>query len=187
MENQNQEGTPPAATPATPPPSLIGSDGSFSADWRNHLPEDIRAEPSLGTVKNLSGLVKSYVNAQKMIGRDKVALPGENATEGEIRAFYQRLGVPEDPKGYKFDAPALPEGMAINEKVDNWFREAAHKHGLTPKQAGALYAEFNGLQAGEFSERQSQEQATVAEAEASLKKEWGTAFDQKLELAKRAV
>jgi hypothetical protein len=171
MENQNQEGTP----PSPPPPSL------------NHLPEEIRAEPSLGTVKNLSGLVKSFVSAQKMIGRDKIPLPGENASEAELREFYSRLGVPEDPKGYKFDAPQLPEGMAVNEKLDNWFREAAHKHGLTPKQAASLYSEFNGLQAGEFSERQQAEQMGVAEAETALKKEWGKAFDSKLELAKRAV
>jgi hypothetical protein len=170
-----------------PPPSLLGQDLAFAPNWRESLPEDIRAEPSLGTVRDLPGLVKQYVSAQKMIGRDKVVLPGEHATEAEVRAFYQRLGVPEDPKGYKFDAPQLPEGVALNEKLDGWFREAAHKHGLTPKQASALYAEFNGLQAGEFGERQQAEQATIAEAEAALKKEWGKAFDSKLELAKRAV
>lgn len=172
---------------ATPPPSLLGQDLAFAPNWRESLPEEFRAEPSLGTVRDLPGLVKSYVNAQKMIGRDKVVLPGEHASEAEVRDFYKRLGVPDDPKGYKFDAPQLPEGMAINEKLDGWFREAAHKHGLTPKQAAALYGEFNQLQAGEFGERQQAEQASVAEAEAALKKEWGKAFDSKLDLAKRAV
>jgi hypothetical protein len=60
-------------------PSILGEGMAFSEGWREHLPEDIRAEPSLANVRDLPGLAKSYVNAQRMIGRDKIVLPKDDS------------------------------------------------------------------------------------------------------------
>ena len=44
-------------------------------DWKANLPEDIRNDTSLAPIKDIEGLAKSYVNAQKLIGRDKIPMP----------------------------------------------------------------------------------------------------------------
>ena len=63
-------------------------------DWRESLPEDLKSDPSLLTVKDVPGLAKSYIHAQKMIGADKLAIPGKNASEEEWSAVYEKLGKP---------------------------------------------------------------------------------------------
>jgi hypothetical protein len=44
------------------------------------LPEDLRMEPSLRNFTDPASLAKSYVHAQRMIGADKIPLPGKTAT-----------------------------------------------------------------------------------------------------------
>jgi hypothetical protein len=46
--------------------------GSSETDWRTGLDESLRTDPSLADIKDISGLAKSYIHAQKMIGRDKL-------------------------------------------------------------------------------------------------------------------
>ena len=65
------------------------------SDWRSGLPEDVAGDPSLADIKDVSSLAKSYVHAQRMVGRDKVSIPQEGAGEDEWNSFYDRLGRPE--------------------------------------------------------------------------------------------
>lgn len=44
-----------------------GEGGGDAKSWLESLPEDVRSDPSLKVFKDVSGLAKSYVNAQKMI------------------------------------------------------------------------------------------------------------------------
>jgi hypothetical protein len=67
------------------------------------LPEELRNEPSLRTFTDPGSLAKSYVNAQRMIGADKVAIPSKSATSDEWREVYTRLGAPTDVGGYQFE------------------------------------------------------------------------------------
>jgi len=103
-------------------------------DWKESLPEDLKNDPSLLTVKDVPGLAKSYIHAQKMIGADKIALPGKNASEEEWDAVYNRLGKPEEAKAYEEDFGDLP---IPEENVKN-FKDAAHKLGLNQTQFKGL-------------------------------------------------
>ena len=89
------------------------------------LPEDIRAEPSLKNFSDIGGLAKSYVHAQRLIGSDKVPIPGKSATEEDWDMVYSRLGRPTDVNGYEIEMP-----KAFEEKDSQRFREAAFKAGL---------------------------------------------------------
>ena len=42
------------------------------ANWRTELPDDIREHSSLSSIQDVGNLAKSYINAQSMIGRDKI-------------------------------------------------------------------------------------------------------------------
>ena len=50
-------------------------------DWRSQIPEDIAGHRSLEHIQDVGALAKSYVNAQQMIGADKLAIPGKYATD----------------------------------------------------------------------------------------------------------
>lgn len=111
--------------------TLVDSQGFFGENWKNSLPEELRNEACLDNVKNFATLAKSYVNSQKMIGRNKIALPGENATEAELNEFYSALGRPAESKDYKTDNIELPEGIGLDDSAVAEFRETAFAMGLS--------------------------------------------------------
>ena len=63
-------------------------DTGSSVDWKASLEDGVKNDPSLADIQDVSGLAKSYIHAQKMVGADKVALPKENASEEELNTFY---------------------------------------------------------------------------------------------------
>ena len=76
-------------------------------------------DPSLTDIKDVANLAKSYVHSQKMIGKDRITLPGKEATDEEWGTFYSELGRPEEAKSYDFgERPSLPEGLEYDEDFD---------------------------------------------------------------------
>ena len=115
-------------------------DAQAPADWRASLPEDVRADPSLADIKDVGSMAKSYISGQKLIGKNRIALPDEKATDEEWSSFHSSVGRPESAKDYKFgDKPTLPEGLKYDEAFENNFRDTSYKAGLTSKQAQTIY------------------------------------------------
>ena len=149
-------------------------------DWKASLSDEIRADKSLENIKDIEGLAKSYVHAQKLVGSDKIPVPNKFATEKDWDAVYEKLGRPADATGYKYD---LPEDQKIDEASLKNFSDQAHKLGLLPGQANGMVKFYNEMTAASL---QESETTAVAAREASsieLKKEWGQAFDQKISQA----
>ena len=148
---------------------------TVATDWKASLSEDIRADKSLENIKDIEGLAKSYVHAQKLVGADKIPVPNKFATEKDWDAVYQRLGRPEDPSGYKYD---LPEDQNLDAEALNSFSDQAHKLGLLPGQANGVVKFYNDAMS---KIQQNQDSVAVAARENStkeLKQEWGQAYDQ---------
>ena len=78
-------------------------------------PEELRNEPSLRTFTDPGALAKSYVNAQRMIGADKIAIPSKSATPDEWREVYTKLGAPTEVGGYELgdDAPLADDSYEL--------------------------------------------------------------------------
>ena len=156
-------------------------------DWRASLPDDIKADPSLESFKDVSSLAKSFIATKSMVGADTVKVPGKNATDAERNAFYAKLGRPEKPEGYILPTEGMPENFKADEGRLASMREAAHRAGISDQQFAALAradATFLAEQMGQFEQGQT---ATREQNVNALKREWGKAFDQNLALAKRAV
>ena len=150
-------------------------------DWKESLPEDLKSDPSLLTVKDVPGLAKSYIHAQKMIGADKIALPGKNASEEEWDAVYNRLGKPEEAKAYEEDFGDLP---IPEENVKN-FKDAAHKLGLNQTQFKGLTTWYKDLIKTQVEDINVDADTKRAESEAALRKEFGKTYDAKLKSSQR--
>ena len=153
---------------------------TVATDWKASLSEEIRADKSLENIKDIEGLAKSYVHAQKLVGADKIPVPNKFATEKDWDAVYQRLGRPEDATGYKYD---IAEDQTIDETVLKNFSDQAHKLGLLPGQANGVVKFYNDAMS---KIQQDQDSVAVAARENStkeLKQEWGQAYDQKINQA----
>ena len=146
------------------------------------LPEELRNEPSLRTFTDPGALAKSYVNAQRMIGADKIALPGKSATPDEWREVYTRLGAPTDASGYEFEGES-----PLQDDYMNSFREHALNAGLNPSQANEMMnfvrSTVDGMNQGL---EQSADEARYA-GEQELRQEFGQAFEQRVEMAQMAA
>ena len=153
---------------------------TVATDWKASLSKDIRADKSLENIKDIEGLAKSYVHAQKLVGADKIPVPNKFATEKDWDAVYQRLGRPEDPSGYKYD---LPEDQNLDAEALNSFSDQAHKLGLLPGQANGVVKFYNDLQAASLQEQDSVAVAARENSTKELKQEWGQAYDQKINQA----
>jgi hypothetical protein len=152
-------------------------------DWSASLPDELKSDPSLAPLKGkgIADVVKSYVNAQRMVGKDKVALPGEKATPEELNEFFKKLGRPDKPEDYKIAKPTdLPEGFPFQEKLVQDFTKTAHELGMTSKQAMGLYKWFMGAEVDAFTGMQKDAETQTIEAEKALRKEFGKAYDERL-------
>jgi hypothetical protein len=157
------------------------------ASFADSLPQDIRGEAAFKDIKTLGGLAKSYLNAQKLIGHPPerlLSLPaGDDPKEWD--GVWSKLGRPEAPEKYDLGKP--PEGLKESPEFKTAFLKRAHETGLNGKQAKALYDWYatEAIAAGTASRTAAAAKQT--EAEAKLKTEWGTAYDQNLTLAKNAL
>jgi len=182
------------AEQATPAEAPVASTESVSQEqvsessWRDNLPEDIRDHKSISHFTDVGALAKSYMNAQTMIGKDKIIVPGQSATEDEWRETYTKLGLPSTSGEYQFDSNAgLGENMEADENLIGWFKDVAHKVGLNNSQAQSLIEQWNANNSemasmNEETARQSQENSAK-----QLRQEWGQTYDNKLAISQNVI
>ena len=70
------------------------------AEWLQQVPEDIRGEAALQTVPDIGTLAKNYLNAEKLIGQQRLPAPQTSWGDKEWGEFYSKIGRPEKPEGY---------------------------------------------------------------------------------------
>jgi len=159
-----------------------------AADWRTGLDPSLKNHPSLQNFKAPGDLAKSWVEAQKLIGRDKIPVPGEKATKEDWDMVFERLGRPKHPEDYAIPELKLPEGYPAPNKefLDN-FRKQALELGMLPAQVSGLYKWFMDSQVNEFNQFGEQKKNQRGEAENALRKMWGKAFEQNFTIAEQAV
>ena len=180
MSSENQE----VAAPVEQPSVLSGDPKTetpeTSTDWKVSLSDDVKADKSLENIKDIEGLAKSYVHAQKMVGSDKIPVPNKYATEDDWNAVYEKLGRPKTADGYKFD---LPQDKQVDEVSLKEFSSQAHKLGLLPSQAQGMVKFYNEITAKSLQDADNKALAARETSTKELKQEWGQAFDQKVSQA----
>lgn len=165
------------------------------------LPEDLKGDPSLKDFKDVQGLAKSYVNAQKMLG-NSIRIPTEEAGEDALRQFYDKLenvpnvlkvpdgknkeeveqffyklGRPMKAEQYKYD---VPEDVELNKTVVESFNKVAHSIGLTNAQANHLI----NFQLQKDRENFTAHQEKQTARQATMKEIWGKDFEARRNGAK---
>lgn len=155
------------------------------ANWRDAI-TDADHRKLADRFDSVPAMVKAVADLQKRDGQ--VRVPGKDADEKELTAYYKAIGVPESAEGYEF---AVQEGREINE-ADKAFQIAAAEkfHGLkiTAEQAAGLNEWWNAtseaIQQAEIAEDKKYADAS----EAALKAEWpGAEYERNKVFADRAA
>lgn len=168
------------------PDDLTKNGDATFPTWMSQLSDELKQNGELAKFEKLSDFGNAFLEL-KGKADNSIAVPGENATEEEIAAFYNRLGRPEKPDGYGFTAPELPKGMKIDQDLERNFKEMAHKIGLTKNQAVQLYGWYNQSMINAFTSQTDARKTALNKAEETLRREWGNDYNQNIELMKRAV
>lgn len=152
-----------------------------ATSWKETISEEFRNDPNISKFTEIDALAKSYINATRMIGTDKVAVPNQNSTEDHWNEVYDKLGRPESADKYKLETKS--EVVPIEETAVKQFAENAHALGLNNKQAQGILDFYKNSM--EQTAKQTQIDAETAQAQAQqvLRQEWGKSYDVNIQKA----
>jgi hypothetical protein len=170
------EGTVATATAVTPAPA------TQQTDWTTGLTDELRGYVQTKGFKDPVAVLESYRNFEKLHGvpADRLLKLPENLDTPEGRAVFERLGRPKDAKDYSIPLKDEAGGKELAE----WFRSVADKANWTQRQLDSFVSEWNSR--SEAHVKSAQELATqeAQVQEQNLKRDWGTAYDRNINVAK---
>lgn len=140
-------------------------------------------EPAIKNMKDLPSLVKSYLHAQKMVGADKVVIPGKNATPEQWNEVYNKLGLPKKEE-YKINKG---EKAVLGDEFYTKAAELGHEMGILPHQMQGFISKLEADAAAKVTNQQKLVEQAQTESINNLKKEWGDAFEAKIFNAKEVL
>ena len=154
---------------------------TVAKSWKEAISEEFREDPNIAKFTELDALAKSYINATRMIGQDKVAIPNENSTDDQWQEVYGKLGRPESPDKYQLEANS--DVVPLDEGAIKQFAENAHQLGLNNKQAQGILEFYKNSMEGSAQQNQIDMETAQANAEQELRKEWGRAYEDNIKKA----
>ena len=162
-------------------PEVTTTTTTTTSSWKESISEQYRNDPNIEKFTEIDALAKSYINATKMIGQDKVVIPTNNSTEEAWNEVYDKLGRPESAEKYSLDAKS--KVVSLDENAVKQFAETSHKLGLNNKQAQGLLEFYKQNMEGTAQQAKIDTETAQAQAEQELRSEWGREFDTKVKQA----
>ena len=174
----------PAAAPvSTAPSALDGGAPAPQTTWRDGLPDDLKANPSLAVFTDVGALAKSFLHQQQFVGKKGVLVPSETDSPEAWANFSKSIGVPDLPQ---YDLKP-PKDAQVNEPMFNKFKEIFQKNGVLPRQAQAVVDSYIAFEQETLKQSMQQKQQKSQQALADLKREWGEGFEKETAAARVAA
>lgn len=127
-------------------------------------------------------LATGYKNLEKLLGGEKIPMPkGADDAEGWNRV-YDALGRPKSADEYKLPVPEGDSGEFAKAAAGKF-----HELGITAQQAEQLAAWYNEMGQSALQAQTQQSSQKVEQDLSALKGEWGTAWDENINLGQRAA
>tara|TARA_R110000737_G_scaffold3749_2_gene12548 strand:+ start:400 stop:1269 length:870 start_codon:yes stop_codon:yes gene_type:complete len=168
--------------PTVTPTTVSGGDTPApQTSWKDTISEQFRNDPSIEKFTEIDALAKSYINATKMIGQDKLVIPNNNSTDDQWSEVYSKLGRPESADKYTLDAKS--ETVSMEDGAIKSFAEQSHKLGLNNKQAQGILEFYKNNMEGTAQQTKIDTETSQVQAEQQLRQEWGRDFDGKVKQA----
>ena len=151
------------------------------AAWTEQLPPEIRGNPDtaarLAKFAKVGDMAKAFLELEGKAASGGV--PGKDAAAEEVAAFWEKAGRPKTADGYAFAKDAEHAGAE--------FAAAAFNANLTAPQADAMFKALNGLAVQRLQASAQARQRQMKETAAALAAEYGSKYQEKVELLKRGV
>ena len=152
--------------------------------WRD-LIQDEKLQKHAERFNSVDALVQANLESRQKLSK-AVVVPGNDATDEEITAYHEALGVPKDVDGYEFP---LPEGMERTEEMldaeDHWSNIFLNNN-ISKDTADILVGEFREEVAKIFQQKAENDEAYAQHSEEALRKEWEEDYDKNIIFASRA-
>jgi len=155
--------------------------------WYDQLPTDMRNDPNITKYQSLEEFTKASRELVSKLGKDKVVIPTENSTDAEKAEFYNKLGRPEEADKYQTPDFKMPEGMERSDDTINAYKQKAYQLGLNQKQYEALLDMQNEMTTATFNKEVETINKMAATTETELRKDWGAAYEGKVESAQNVI
>lgn len=160
-------------------------------NWRDVLPDDLKADPSLKDYKpgkdGFINLAKTLVNAQKLVGREKIARPAKDAPKDVWDAYYEAGGRPKTAGDYQLNLPENLKGVQLDQKKIEKWQAKFHELGVSQSQYESILTEFLGSTHAEITSKTQAEEQARQKGLNDLKAEWGDKTDTKFNVAASVV
>lgn len=179
INNPNPPAPPsnPPAPPSTPPAPAPG-------EWFSSFNDDLKGYVQTKGFKGPDAVVDAYRNLEKLHGvpQERLLKLPEKLDDESLAPIFQKLGKPEKPDGYSIK----PE-QGADENFVKFAQGMFHEAGLTKSQGEKLAAKWGEYVGGQNKAFLEQHNAKVAQENEALKKEWGQAYEQNVEVGRNAV
>ena len=180
---------PPGGAPAPTTPPAGGSTPPSSttppSDWTSGLNDDFKGYVQNKGFKDPTAVLDSYRNLEKLMGAPKerlLKLPEKMDDDAAMMEIYNKLGRPEKADDYNLPVPA-----GMDDSFAKWAKGSFHEMGLTKGQAEKFGGKWNEYVQSQVAARQEAAKTKITAEVESLKKEWGMAHDQNVNVAKNAA
>jgi len=154
--------------------------------WRADLSDDIQDNATLAKYDDINALASAHINLQRHLGAEKIVKP---QTEDDWQDVYNFLGRPEDASAYEVQiADELPDQVkaAFDENSMAAFKDEAFKLGLNSTQVQGMVNFYAGNLGSQFEAMNTSQAESLESGEQALHQEWGRAYDQNIDFAKKA-
>lgn len=162
-------------------------------DWRTSLPDDLKSEKVFESIKGKDWaeagpvLAKNYLNAQRMVGADKLVVPGPHATAEEKAAFYTKLGRPETPDKYTYKVPDGVKPEQLDKAMLDGYLKEMHEAGIPAAAADRLITKYLADEQARSKALADNRTKEIQGWELKLKQDLGAKFDEQLNYGKWAL
>lgn len=147
--------------------------------------DDTKAYLEAKAFKSPSDLYKSLRGAEKLIRGDQVPGPPDDPEKQSAwlkeSGLAKRLGIPDEPTGYKVELPkfddAIKDHVVYDDARHGRLMETAHKLNLTPAQVQGVLGFYQAEITADAQTYATEAQADEQKMHTTLKGEWGDNYD----------
>ena len=172
----------PQATQATVANADTPAPQPTQSTWKESISETYRNDPNIQKFTEIDALAKSYINATRMIGQDKMIVPNKNFTEDQWEEAYIKMGRPESADKYSLDIKS--DVVPLDEQAIKSFQEQSFKLGLNNEQAKGVLDFYKNNMEAQTQQAKVDAETSQAQAQNLLRQEWGRDYDANIAKAK---
>ncbi len=167
-----------------------GSNGSVQqtnvggSEWFSGFNDDLKGYVQTKGFKDPAAVTDAYRNLEKVVGAppERILKLPEKLEDQALMPIFDKLGRPEKAEGYNIK----PEAGG-DENFIKFAQGMFHEVGLTKSQGEKLAAKWDEYIQGQNKSYVEQHTTKVQQENESLKKEWGQAYNQNVEIGRNAV